>query len=305
MHQPVGFSHDSDNIVCKLNKSLYGLKQAPREWFLKLSKTLNLFGFYSTKSDTSLFIKHGSNYVMFILCYIDDIIITGNDSVEINAMIQNLNKIFTLKDLGELSYFLGIEVQRSKTGQLHLSQTKYIKDLLSKLGMSEASPMPTPMISSLQLLSIGSERFEDPKLFRSVVETLQYVTITRPDLSFAVQKVSQFMHSPLLAHWKAVKRILRYLQGTKDHGLLHKCRDYRLYGFSDSDWAADLEDRRSVSGYCIYLGTNLVNWSCRKQPTISRSSTEAEFRSLALCEAEVTWVKNLLDELRFLWQLFQ
>ncbi|XP_015948694.1 uncharacterized mitochondrial protein AtMg00810-like [Arachis duranensis] len=129
--------------------------------------------------------------------------------------------------------------------------------------MSEASPMPTPMISSLQLLSTGSECFEDPKLFRSVVGTLQYVTITRPDLRFAVQKVSQFMHSPLLAHWKAVKRILRYLQGTKDHGLLlHKCRDYRLYGFSDSDWAADLEDRR-------------------KQPTISKTSTEAEFQSLA------------------------
>ncbi|XP_016178263.1 uncharacterized protein LOC107620645 [Arachis ipaensis] len=165
--------------------------------------------------------------------------------------------------------------------------------------MSTASAMPTPMISSLQLLSTGLEQFEDPKLFKLVVGTLQYVTITRPNLSFAVRKVSQFMHNPLLAHWKAVKRILRYLQGTQEHGLLlHKCNDYRLYGFSNSDWVADLEDRRSVLGYCVFFGANLVTWFCRKQTTISRSSTEAEFRSLVACEAEITWVKNLLSELK-------
>ncbi|XP_016191763.1 uncharacterized protein LOC107632610 [Arachis ipaensis] len=154
--------------------------------------------------------------------------------------------------------------------------------------MSTASAMPTPMISSLQLLSTGSEQFEDPKLFR-----------LWPDLSFAVRKVSQFMHNPLLAHWKAVKRILRYLQGTQEHGLLlHKCNDYKLYGFSDSDWVADLEDRRSVLGYCVFFGANLVTWSCRKQTTISRSSTEAKFQSLAACEADITWVKNLLSGLK-------
>ncbi|XP_016178410.1 uncharacterized protein LOC107620808 [Arachis ipaensis] len=143
--------------------------------------------------------------------------------------------------------------------------------------MSTASAMPTPMISSLYLLSTSSEQFEDPNLFKSMVGTLQHVTIIRPNLSFVVRKVSQFMHSPLLAHWKALKRTLRYLQGTQEH---------------------DLEDRRSVSAYYVFFGTDLVTWSCRKQTTISSSSTEVEFRSLATCEAEITWVKNLLSELK-------
>ncbi|MED6120630.1 hypothetical protein PIB30_118924 [Stylosanthes scabra] len=165
--------------------------------------------------------------------------------------------------------------------------------------MSDASSMPTPMVSSPQLLSTGSEPFHDQKLYKSAVGTLQYITITRPDLSYAVSKVSQFMHSPLLSHWKAVKQILRYIQGTKDYGIvIHKCNDFRLYYFSDLDWAADIEDRRSVSGYCIFLGTNLLSWSCRKQPTVSRSSTEAEFRSMVECEAELVWIKGLLAELQ-------
>ncbi|XP_072054367.1 secreted RxLR effector protein 161-like [Arachis hypogaea] len=146
---------------------------------------------------------------------------------------------------------------------------------------------------------LGSEEFEDPSLYRSVVGALQYITITRPDLSFAVCKVSQFMHRPLVSHWKAVKRVLRYLQGTKHYGLIfNQCSDYRLYGFTDSDWAADLEDRKSVSGFCVFLGTNLISWYCRKQTTISRSSTEVEFRSLASYEVELEWIQNLLMEMK-------
>ncbi|KAL1318125.1 hypothetical protein AAHE18_15G183500 [Arachis hypogaea] len=299
MSQPFGFEQDVATHVCKLNKSLYGLKQALREWFLKLSTTLQSFGFQSTKSDINLFIKRGLNYLIYILCYVDDIIMTSNDAIEIDNMILKLHNTFTLKDLGPLSYFLGIEVHWNNTSQLHLSQTKYITDLLSKLGMSEASAMLTPMISALQLLSTGSERFEDLKLFRFVVGILQYITITRPDLSYDVSKVSQFMHSPLLAYGKAVKRILQYLQGTKHHGFVYlKCTDYRLYIFSDLDWAADLEDRRSVSSYCVFLGTNLISGSCKKQTTISRSSTEAKFRSLAACETKLVWIRNLLLELQ-------
>ncbi|XP_072077717.1 uncharacterized mitochondrial protein AtMg00810-like [Arachis hypogaea] len=153
------------------------------------------------------------------------------------------------------------------------------------------------MVSSLQLLSSGSKKFDDAKLYRIVVGTLQYLCITRPDISFAVSKISQFMQCPLLAHWKVVKRLLRYLQGTKEHGILiHPSTDYRLYGFADADWAADLEDRRSVTGYCVFLGPNLITWCCRKQTTISRSSTEAEFRSLAAYEGELVWLTNLLAE---------
>ncbi|XP_016192527.1 uncharacterized protein LOC107633405 [Arachis ipaensis] len=146
--------------------------------------------------------------------------------------------------------------------------------------MGETSAMPTPMISSLQLLTTSSEEFENPRLYRSVVGSLHYLIITTSDISFVVSKVSQFMHKPLLAHWKALKRVLRYLRGIKQQGLLfHKNTEFRLYGFADADWASNLED-------------------CRKQITVSRSSTEAEFRSLAAHVAKTVWIKNLLLEFK-------
>ena len=219
MVQPKGFTSSDASQVCKLNKVLYGLKQAPRAWFTKLSHTLHQFGFSSAKSDVSLFTQFSPTSTVYILVYIDDILITGNDPVEIYSLIQQLNTIFSLKDLSEMSYFLGVEVNPSPTGGLHLSQKKYISDLLHRVGMRSAKPVPTPMISNLKLSAHGSTVFSDLALYRSVVGGLQYATITGPDISFAVNKVSQFMHSTLEDHWTAVKRILRYLAGTLDQGL--------------------------------------------------------------------------------------
>uniref|UniRef100_A0A803QHD5 Mitochondrial protein n=1 Tax=Cannabis sativa TaxID=3483 RepID=A0A803QHD5_CANSA len=147
------------------------------------------------------------------------------------------------------------------------------------------------MNSGLKLSNCGSELVKDVTLYRSSVGALQYATVTRPDLAFCVNKVCQYMHQPLLSYWTAVKRILRYVAGTLDYGLLLKpVKDFSLEVFCEEDWASDPDDRRSTTGYCIYLGGNLVTWKSQKQATISRSSTEAEFQSLASVVSEVTWL---------------
>ena len=165
--------------------------------------------------------------------------------------------------------------------------------------MLDCKPYATPMTSNLHLSATGSAAFEDPSLYRSMVGSLQYITITRPKLSFCVNKVCQFMQNPLEPHWKAVKRILRYLSGTSSFGLhFRPTSTLSLTGFSDSDWGSDMDDRKSTSGYCIYLGDNLISWSSKKQHAVSHSSTEAEFRGLASAVAELIWIRSLLCELQ-------
>ncbi|RVW21952.1 Retrovirus-related Pol polyprotein from transposon RE1 [Vitis vinifera] len=290
MHQPQGFIDlINPNYVCKLNKSLYGLKQAPRAWFEKLHQALGILGFSSTKSDQSLFINITPTHSTYILVYVDDILITGSNDQFVQHVITQLNNQFALKDLGDIDYFLGIQVKHTSAG-MHLSQAKYISNLLQKTKMLHVKPVSTPMVSNQSL----------SQLYRSTVGALQYATITRPDITYSVNRVCQFMQAHLTAHWKAVKRILRYLAGTLHHGLhlQHSSNSYlNITGFYDADWASDVDDRHSTSGYCLFLGPNLVSWHSRKQHTISKSSTEAEYRSVATLVAEISWLQSLLKEL--------
>ena len=297
MLQPPGFNNDP-TLVCKLHKAIYGLKQAPRSWFHKLSQTLFSFGFSATKSDTSLFIKTTKNVTLFVLIYVDDILITGSSLVAIQSLIFSLQQHFGLKDLGHLHYFLDIVISWTTHGSLHLSQTKYITDLHHKSGMLSSKPQPTPMISSMRLTRDGTIAVDDPSLYRSIVGSLQYILITRPELSYSVNKVCQYLHNPQLHHWKAVKRILQYLAGTRSHGLLLQPSPHlTIVAFADVDWGSDLDDRKFISGYTVFFGSNHVVWSSNKQKTVSRSTTEAEYRSIATALAEIKWVSNLLQEL--------
>lgn len=298
MSQPPGFVSHSSDLVCKLHKSLYGLRQAPRAWFTKLASTLLKFGFINARSDTSLFVRKTTTSIIYILVYVDDIIITGSSTLEVSQLTSSLHKEFALKDLGDLNYFLGIQVTKTASGGLLLSQTKYVTDLLQKVNMTIANPQPTPMVSTAKFTLDGTSVFSDPHLYRATVGALQYVCVTRPDLAYSVNKLSQFMHNPLDDHWQGVKRILRYLAGTKTMGLqLLPTSHPRLTALCDADWGSDPVDRRSTSGFCIYFGPNLISWVSKKQPIVSRSSTEAEYRALALTVAELTWLKSLMTEL--------
>ncbi|KAJ4774690.1 Gag/pol [Rhynchospora pubera] len=298
MHQPPGFVNPATpSHVCLLKKALYGLKQSPRAWFQTLSAALLALGFHGSKFDPSLFIAHHNRQTVIVLIYVDDIIITGTSASGVATLINTLQKRFALKDLGPLHFFLAIAVLTNKAGVL-LSQKQYILDLLCRTHMANAQPMSTPMAVNSSLSKYDGEPFHDPKLYRAVVGALQYITITRPDITFPVNKCSQFMHSPTSVHWSAVKRILRYLKGSADHGLLLKpSGSPLLHAYTDSDWAGCPDDRRSTSAFCIYLGPNLISWSSKKQPTVSKSSTEAEYRSLALAGAELAWVQYILKEL--------
>lgn len=228
--------------------------------------------------------------------YVDDILITGNAPSFITQLVHQMQNAFSMKDLGSVSYFLGISIQSKGAGYL-LSQRKYASDILAKAGMVNCKPCASPIsVKPPSHSSTDSLPFSQPALYRSIVGALQYLTITRPDLAYAVNHACQHMAAPTVAHFTAVKRLLRYVQGTLDHGLFFSPGPFTLQACSDSDWAGDTLDRRSTSGFCIFLGHNLISWSAKKQPTVSRSSTEAEYRALAHTVAELSWLQMLLRD---------
>ncbi|XP_019052677.1 PREDICTED: uncharacterized protein LOC109114468 [Nelumbo nucifera] len=205
--------------------------------------------------------------------------------------------VFSLRDLGSVRYFLGVELHRSSTG-FNLSQHKYIDDLLHRAQLHDSKPLSTPLSASTRLTKSEGEPLVDPTFFRSIIGALQYITITCPEIAFAVNKVCQFMQIPTTIHWAATKRILRYLKGTITYGLLlQPCHTFSLVAYSNADWGSGLMDRCSQSGYCMFLGSNLISWSSKKQPTMACSSTESKYRSLASVATEVSWLHMLLQEL--------
>ena len=202
-----------------------------------------------------------------------------------------------MKDLSNLSYFLGIEVTSSSDGYF-LSQTKYTSDLLSRAGITDNKTADTPLESNANNNSEG-ELLKDPTLYRQLVGSLIYLTVTRPDISYAVHFVSRFMSAPCSSHYAAVLRILRYLKGTIYHGLHYSSNSsLELRACSDSDWAGNPIDRRSITGYCFFLGDSLISWKSKRQTVVSRSSSEAEYRALADTTAELLWLQRLLQGLR-------
>ena len=295
MEQPPGFiNHVFPHHVCKLQKSLYGLKQAPRAWFLKLSTYLLTLGFTASKTDTSLFFKYHNKVPYFLLIYVDDILLISPDSTGIRNIINSLSSAFSMKDLGPANYFLGIELIPTSDGY-YLSQSKYILSILQKAHMENAKPTSNPC--SFSQIS-DSTTFHDPTLYRSIVGALQNLTITRPDISFSVNKACQVMHSPKNSDWTTVKHLLRYLKDSLSDGLFYSHNsDISLEMFSDADWASCPVDRRSTSGYLVYLGKHLISWRCQKQKTVARSSTEAEYKAVADATAEFIWIKSLFQEL--------
>lgn len=295
MQLPPGFKSSSPGKVCRLRKSLYDLRQAPRNWFAKLSRALNSFGFKQSYADHSLFTFSKASIILHVLVYVDDLIITGSTTSAIETFRKYLNAQFYMKDLGALKYFLGIEVARGKEG-LFLSQRKYAMDIISEAGLLGAKPALTPMEQNHQLDVTNGDKFDDPEQYRRLVGRLIYLTITRPELCYSVHILAQFMGDPRVEHWDAALRVLRYLKSCPGQGiLLRGMSNLQLYAFCDSDRESCPVTRRSLTGYFILLGSSPISWKTKKQPTVSRSSAEAEYRSMAATTCELKWLKSLLS----------
>ncbi|KAJ1695814.1 hypothetical protein LUZ63_012512 [Rhynchospora breviuscula] len=297
MRLPPGFTHSQPGKVCRLQKSIYGLRQAPRMWFAKLTAALETYGFVQSKADYSLFTCHKGDAFIAILIYVDDLVVAGNNSDAIHDFKQYMSEVFHMKDLGALKYFLGIEIARGPTG-LFLSQRKYALDMLAECGLLGAKPAMTPLEQNHKLAESIGEKVKDPERYRRLVGRLIYLTITRPELSYSVHTLAQFMHEPLEAHYDAALRVMRYLKGNPGQGVLLRADSkLQLNGYCDSDWASCPTTRRSLTGYFVLLGGSPISWKTKKQPTVSRSSAEAEYRSMANATCELLWLKSFLKSL--------
>ncbi|XP_048226863.1 uncharacterized mitochondrial protein AtMg00810-like [Ricinus communis] len=231
-----------------------------------------------------------------LILYVDDMIITGDDNAEITCVRDALSLRFEMKRLGEVSCFLGLEVKRSDG--YFLSQRGYATSLLNCFRMRESKAMTTPMKPCLKLTKDEGKLLEDATLLRQLVSSLFYLTITRPDISYSVGVISQFMDKPRESHLIAAKRILRYVKSTLNFGLLYKQHaSFLLTGFVDADWAGDVNDRRSTTGYCFNTGSTAVSWCSKKQTTVALSSCEAEYVAAHMATQECIWLKRLIQEI--------
>lgn len=298
MCPPPGYTSDFvDGEVCQLKKTLYGLKQSPRAWFGRFTVAMKKYGYKQSNSDHTLFLKRKGEKITCLVIYVDDMIITGDDVKETDSLRENLFSEFSMKDLGPLKYFLGIEVLRSKRG-IFISQRKYILDILTEVGMLECKPASTPMIPNHKLRKVEGAEMADRGRYQRLVGRLIYLSHTRPDIAYAVGIVSQFMHSPQKDHWKAAIRIVQYLKGTVEHGLLFRNHGHLdICGFTDADWAGNPNDMRSTAGYFTFVGGNLVTWRSKKQKVVALSSAEAEFRGIKNGLTEILWLRKLMMEL--------
>ncbi|XP_022020214.1 uncharacterized mitochondrial protein AtMg00810-like [Helianthus annuus] len=270
-------------------------------WNEKLVSVLIEFEFVQSKCDTSLFIKNVNNVFVVLLVYVDDIVVTGNSLSEIEKVKQRLKTKFLIKDLGVLQYFLGIEVLSCADG-ICLSQRKYCTDLLTEYGMLGCKPVSVPIEQSHvvnNMLNSNSGPLQNVTGYQQLIRKLIYLSHTRPDIAYAVHVLSQYMHSPTSGHLKLAFNLLRYLKSAPGQGLLFtKSDSFEIKAFVDSDWAKCLTSRKSVTGYCVFLGNCLVSWKSKKQSTVSRSSAEAGYRSMCAAGCEIVWIKNLLSELQ-------
>lgn len=257
-----------------------------------------MLGFKQSKSDYSLFTRGSRSSFLALLVYVDDIIITGSSSTQIESLKTHLNEVFKLKDLGNLKYFLGLELARSSKG-IFLCQRNYALQILEDTDFLASKPAPLPIDPHIKLSSSEGVLLDDTTEYRRLIGRLLYLTISRPDITFAVHKLSQFVASPRKPHLAAVHTLLRYIKGCSAQGVfLSVTSSFQLQAFSDADWASCQDSRKSTTGFCVFLGSSIVSWKSKKQNTVSRSSAEAEYRALAATTSEIVWLTQLLTDLQ-------
>lgn len=266
MQLPPGFHYDQSHsstspMVCRLNKSLYGLKQGPRQWFVKLSIALASFGFTQSTSDFSLFLYKTENDLLACLIYVDDLLVTGISPILIQQVKAHLSLSFYVKYLGPPKYFLGIEVARYAKG-IYIHQHKYTLDIPHDLGIEDSKPSMIPMEQNHKLLLPTGNFLHDKETgqYRRLVGRLVYLTITRPNISYSVHILSQFLSNPRTDHLYAALKLANYLKQSPDQDIIYSSHDtLSLSTFYDSDWGGCRTTRHSLTGYCITLGQAVIS----------------------------------------------
>ncbi|CAK9800955.1 Retrovirus-related Pol polyprotein from transposon TNT 1-94 [Anthophora plagiata] len=306
MEQPEGFTKPGEkDLVCKLQRSLYGLKQSGRQWYEKLDAQLRKLKLKPCNADKCVYFRREKEDIVLVAIYVDDLIVATSSRRVFDEIKSALETKFKVKDLGTLHYCLGIEfTQDQESGKIKLSQQKYTEDVLTRFNMKDADPVSTPLETKQKLCKETEPKTKDEiaelqKLpYRSLVGALMYLAVaTRPDIAHAVSVLSRFNENYGKPHWNAAKRVLRYLKGTVEYGLVFERDKQDLTGFVDSDWANDMDDRVSYTGYIFKLAGAAISWESRKQKTIALSSTEAEYMALTEAAKEATYWKNFFAEL--------
>ena len=309
MEQPEGFSKDGQSqLVCKLRRSLYGLKQSPRQWYKRFDSYMLQIGFRRCEYDCCVYVKSlGDGSFIFLLLYVDDMLIAANHLRAINELKSMLSKEFDMKDLGATKKILGMDIHRDRSSRkLWLSQQGYIEKVLERFSMSNAKSVNTPLANHFKLSveqcpkNDAEEDYMSKVPYASAVGCLMYAMVcTRPDLAQAVSQVCRFMSKPGKRHWEAVKWIFRYLKGTTGHGLMFGGQDGdpSVVGYVDSDYAGSVDDRRSTTGYVFTLAGGPICWKSTVQSIVAMSTTEAEYMAVAEAGKEALWLNGLVKEL--------
>lgn len=292
----------NEGKVCKLNKALYGLKQAPRQWYRKIHDYLvEVLKFSGSMNDPCLYIKKTTSKILIIALYVDDLLIIGNCEKEIIRIKEEFKTRFEMKDLGAVEIILGMQITRDRPNRrLHVSQNEYLEHVLERFGMAESKPVSTPIERALAKVPIESDEKLEPNIpYRQAVGSLIYlVTGTRPDIAFAVSQVSKFLESPHNVHWAGVKRIMRYLAGTRTHGIqFDGKKGTDITGYSDSDYAGCADERKSTGGYVFLLAGGSVSWKSKKQTVTATSTCEAEYMACCTASKEAVWLSRLLSDI--------
>ncbi|KAJ0452174.1 putative RNA-directed DNA polymerase [Helianthus annuus] len=298
VNQPEGFVKKGDeDKVYRLKKALYGLKQAPRAWYSRIDGYFSQHGYVRSINEPNLYVKKVNNDFIYVCLYVDDIVYTSSSAKLIKEFKACMEQEFEMSDMGLLKLFLGLEVNQTPKG-VFLSQKKYAKSLVSKFGMDGCKAEVTPMNANEKLFLDDKADKVDEVMFRSLVGGLIYLTHTRPDLAYSVSLISRFMQSPSKLHLGAAKRILRYVASTIGFGIWYERGvPVQLLGYTDSDWASSIDDRKSVSASVFNLGSGAVTWSSKKQNTVALSSTEAEYVASSAATSQAVWLRRILCDL--------
>ncbi|XP_022932931.1 uncharacterized protein LOC111439548 [Cucurbita moschata] len=281
--------------VYKLKKALYGLKQAPRAWYIRIHSHFEKMGFTKCPYEYTLYVKTDKGGNIIIIClYVDDLTFTGNNEEMFEFFKKSMTKEFEMTDLGLMRYFLGVEVTQTPAGNL-ICQKKYAQELLEIFKLDERT-FGTPSKLGLKLHRDIEGREVDNRYFKQIVGSLIYLTSTRPDIMYAVSMISRYMEHPTEKHHNAARRILRYVRGTFDLGVFYKKEDdLKMVGYTDSDYAGDIDDRKSTSGSIFMMSSGAICWSSKKQPAVTLSTTEAEFVAAATCSCQAIWLRKMLE----------